>query len=86
MKYDKDTDTILIFMKLLILIILSRLYITLIKINLKILIIIYKLSRFSLTKLDGIVDEFKDKLYQMYNDMSLERINKLTFKFEKRMK
>ncbi len=39
-------------MKLLILIILSGLYITLI-------IIIYKLSRFDLTKQDGKIDEFK---------------------------
>ena len=52
MRYDKDTDTIFIFMKLLILIILSGPYITLI-------IIIYKLSRFDLTKQDGKIDEFK---------------------------
>ena len=52
MKYTKDTDTIFIFMKLLILIILSGPYITLI-------IIIYKLSRFDLTKQDGKIDEFK---------------------------
>ena len=52
MKYDKDTDTILIFMKLLILIILFlALYNDYNN--------YYTLSRFDLTKQDRKIDEFK---------------------------
>ena len=45
------------------------------------------LSRFDLKKLDGIVEEYKEKLikYQEYTDITEERIQKLTLGLEKRI-